>query len=358
MLIDFSDVLRVNVYTLGSTFLKLIKALNIDNLPLIDPSLYMARFTAQLNLDGEEISQANTHKVTNDALKVLQRMKRDWIHFGRRPSGLCGAALLLACHMNGFKKTTTDIVKVVKICDQTLKKRLVEFMHTSNGELSVEQFKAQPAELAGDGDNPPCFKQQQLYRKFISYDKDEEEEEDSEKAQNVEAEMKKSLADIKAQNQALDPLTPPASSVPASTIDLNTDSQTIYPTWEFVEVKEDLDEWSDMSDIDDEIEELLLDEDERKVKEQVWYELNRDWVELQELKAKNLAEKDANENGATKPRRKRKAETDADFSQPVPSMKKSITGTTASEVTKEVVSMKVNSTFSKKILYHNLDHLF
>lgn len=28
------------------------------------------------------------------ALRLLQRMKRDWMHTGRRPSGLCGAGTL------------------------------------------------------------------------------------------------------------------------------------------------------------------------------------------------------------------------------------------------------------------------
>lgn len=31
------------------------------------------------------------HEVSMTALRLLQRMKRDWMHTGRRPSGLCGA---------------------------------------------------------------------------------------------------------------------------------------------------------------------------------------------------------------------------------------------------------------------------
>eukprot|EP01137_Pigoraptor_chileana_P034806 Opistho-2@27900 len=47
MLLDFSDVLQVNVYTLGSTFLKLCRTLNI-RVPIIDPSLYIFRFAHKL----------------------------------------------------------------------------------------------------------------------------------------------------------------------------------------------------------------------------------------------------------------------------------------------------------------------
>jgi transcription factor IIIB 90 kDa subunit len=33
----------------------------------------------------------DTHNVSKTAQRLLQRMKRDWIDIGRRPSGLCGA---------------------------------------------------------------------------------------------------------------------------------------------------------------------------------------------------------------------------------------------------------------------------
>lgn len=33
------------------------------------------------------------HEVSMTALRLLQRMKRDWMHTGRRPSGLCGAGM-------------------------------------------------------------------------------------------------------------------------------------------------------------------------------------------------------------------------------------------------------------------------
>jgi len=32
-----------------------------------------------------------THEVAMTALRLVQRMKRDWMAQGRRPSGLCGA---------------------------------------------------------------------------------------------------------------------------------------------------------------------------------------------------------------------------------------------------------------------------
>jgi transcription factor IIIB subunit 2 len=78
MLIDFSDVLHASVYALGVTFMKLVRLLEIprDQIPMVDPSLYMARFAAQLEFGDK------THSVTTDALRLVQRMKRDWIHYG------------------------------------------------------------------------------------------------------------------------------------------------------------------------------------------------------------------------------------------------------------------------------------
>ncbi|KAF0044197.1 hypothetical protein F2P81_003355 [Scophthalmus maximus] len=54
-----------------------------------NPCLYIPRF-AQLLEFGEK-----NHDVAMTALRLVQRMKRDWMHTGRRPSGLCGAGLAL-----------------------------------------------------------------------------------------------------------------------------------------------------------------------------------------------------------------------------------------------------------------------
>ena len=51
---------------------------------------------------------------------------------GRRPAGICGAALLLAARMNNFRRSTEEIVQVVKIADTTLKKRLDGFKVSSS----------------------------------------------------------------------------------------------------------------------------------------------------------------------------------------------------------------------------------
>ena len=46
------------------------------------------------------------------ALRLVSRMKKDWMHFGRRPSGLCGAALLIAARLHAFNRSVYDVIKV------------------------------------------------------------------------------------------------------------------------------------------------------------------------------------------------------------------------------------------------------
>ncbi|CAG8608137.1 8483_t:CDS:2 [Paraglomus brasilianum] len=147
MLIDFSDILQVNVFTLGSTFLKLVRELCLI-LPLVDPSLYITRFASMLEF-GEE-----TQKVASDALRLVQRMDRDWMQTGRRPAGICGACLLIAARMNNFRRSVREVITVVKIADVTIKRRLEEFRNTPSGQLTVQQFKTMWLEQACD---PPAF---------------------------------------------------------------------------------------------------------------------------------------------------------------------------------------------------------
>uniref|UniRef100_A0A9J7XXQ0 Transcription factor IIIB 90 kDa subunit n=1 Tax=Cyprinus carpio carpio TaxID=630221 RepID=A0A9J7XXQ0_CYPCA len=138
---------RVNVYILGKTFLLLARELCI-NAPAVDPCLYIPRFAHMLEF-GEK-----THEVSMTALRLLQRMKRDWMHTGRRPSGLCGAALLVAARMHEFRRTVKEVISVVKVCEATLRKRLTEFEETPTSALTIDEFMRVDLEKECD---PPSF---------------------------------------------------------------------------------------------------------------------------------------------------------------------------------------------------------
>ncbi|ROL49663.1 Transcription factor IIIB 90 kDa subunit [Anabarilius grahami] len=95
-----------------------------------------------------------SHEVSMTALRLLQRMKRDWMHTGRRPSGLCGAALLVAARMHEFRRTIKEVISVVKVCEATLRKRLNEFEDTPTSELTIEEFMRVDLEQECD---PPSY---------------------------------------------------------------------------------------------------------------------------------------------------------------------------------------------------------
>ncbi|KAK9534159.1 hypothetical protein VZT92_009224 [Zoarces viviparus] len=113
-----------------------------------NPCLYIPRF-AQLLEFGEK-----NHDVSMTAMRLVQRMKRDWMHTGRRPSGLCGAALLVAARMHDFRRTIKEIISVVKVCETTLRKRLTEFEDTPTSQLTIEEFMKMDLDEECD---PPSF---------------------------------------------------------------------------------------------------------------------------------------------------------------------------------------------------------
>jgi transcription factor IIIB 90 kDa subunit len=117
MLIDFSDKLKINVFVLGQTYLKLRRVVGVENLPIIEPEIYIRRFAMELDFGTQ------TEKVAKDASRLVQRMDRDWMSSGRRPAGLCGAALFIASRMNNFDRRVKEIVYYVKVSDATVKKR-------------------------------------------------------------------------------------------------------------------------------------------------------------------------------------------------------------------------------------------
>lgn len=152
MLIDFSSRLQVSVYSIGSTFLKMCKQLHITDLPLVDPSLYIQSFATKLQLgDAKNV-------IINDAIKLAQRMSRDWMYEGRRPAGIAGACLLLACRMNNIRITHNEIVAVSHVGEETLQNRLNEFKTTNSAQMSIKDFREKFDSKDNDKELPPSLK--------------------------------------------------------------------------------------------------------------------------------------------------------------------------------------------------------
>ncbi|KAJ3256567.1 transcription factor TFIIIB subunit brf1 [Boothiomyces macroporosus] len=230
MMIDFADAFSTNVYQIGTVFLQLRNIFLGDRgnstMPLVDPSLYMARFTDKLDF-GED-----TKKVCNDANRVAQRMSRDWMTTGRRPSGICAAA-----RMNGYVRTPREIVLVVKICEGTLRKRLKEFQQTDSGKLSKTNFESIMLEQSAD---PPSFRNQKR-----KHGKQEEELEDLE---DVDELLQETTQYIESSN---------------------------FTNFNFQPMEESL---SDLDD-DPEVENALaMSDDEMEFKRELWTAENQDWI--------------------------------------------------------------------------------
>jgi len=128
-------MLQVNIFTLGSTYLKWLRVSHWPEKDIVEPSIFIARFIALLEFGDD------SHKVASDAVRIAARFKQDWIHEGRRTAGICGAAIYLAAQMNNYRRSIQEITQVVKIADVTILKRLEEFSVTPSAQLTVNDFK-------------------------------------------------------------------------------------------------------------------------------------------------------------------------------------------------------------------------
>ncbi|KAG2372257.1 uncharacterized protein HKW66_Vig0208750 [Vigna angularis] len=128
LLIDFSNYLRIDVYALGSVFLQLCEVLRLGEHPIV-----------QKPIDPNLIKRGSK-AVSDTALTIVASMKRDWMQTGRKPSGLCGAALYISAFAHGIKCSKPDILRIVHVCEATLTKRLVEFENTKCSSLTVEEL--------------------------------------------------------------------------------------------------------------------------------------------------------------------------------------------------------------------------
>lgn len=131
LLMDFAHLLELDVFKIGAIFMKIVSYLNIK-VPLIDPSLFMNRFYQKLKFKNPEI--------LTFAMRLISRMKRDWIVIGRRPNNLCGAALVTASRVYNEERTVQRVAKVVHVSVHTINLRLSEMADTQSANLSVTDF--------------------------------------------------------------------------------------------------------------------------------------------------------------------------------------------------------------------------
>lgn len=336
MLLDFADVLQTSVYSLGGTFLRLVRLLNLE-IPLIDPSFFVGRFAARLEFGDR------TQAVANTALRLVARMKRDWIQTGRRPAGVCAAGLIIAARIHGFRRTETEVVRVVRICETTLKRRLEEFGQTPSSKLTPEEFEGLWLEHEHD---PPAFIRNRS-------------KESAERAEKADAEVAEEMAKTASAMEAdLDDImpTPPATQ--------QQQAPAKYAIPEFVIKPYEAPDELNLSDLDedDEVHDVILAEDEIELKTRIWSTLNEDYLKAEAEKeriAVITAQTEAVKDGP-------KAELGVAETAAVPrkraprgprkaAPKPTEPASTAADAAKQMMTTK---RLSKKINYEALDSLF
>ncbi|TVY48195.1 Transcription factor IIIB 70 kDa subunit [Lachnellula occidentalis] len=151
MLIDFADRLQINVFKLGRTFKALHAAVSIakNGINPVLPEDLIWRFASKLEFGKD------CNKVAEDAIRMAQRMSLDWMVMGRRPSGVCGACIILAARMNNYRRSITEVVYIVKVTTHTIQKRLDEFKMTPSSALTVDEFLNN--EFLESSHDPPSF---------------------------------------------------------------------------------------------------------------------------------------------------------------------------------------------------------
>lgn len=156
MLIEISDALEEDVFEFGSTFLALLKSLSI-NIPNVGPDIYVFRFATRLQFPSRE----DTSRVSNTAVRIIKLMSENGINTGRRPSGVCGAALVMAARLHGFNRSVADVINLAKVHESTIRKRMTEFGNTNWADVTAEDFlssnEAQD-ECSKTEFTPPAFK--------------------------------------------------------------------------------------------------------------------------------------------------------------------------------------------------------
>ncbi|GMM30585.1 transcription factor TFIIIB subunit [Martiniozyma asiatica (nom. inval.)] len=382
MLIDFSSRLQVSVYAIGATFLKMVKALHITNLPLVDPSLFIQHYADKLDFGRHKL------RVIQDATKLAHRMGDDWIHEGRRPAGVAGACLLLAARMNNFRRTHIEIMAVTHIGSQTIQKRLKEFQDTNAAKLSVNEFReAKNIEES----LPPAFKKNRKEtdrRKKDIKDIDRIEEEISQdpvlgamledsditedeiqhhikmilrrRENDVKRKVNRKIVQVDGETKVIMDLDEEVAEM-EKMIEENRPRNLTTALPSTVEILAKIsDEPELLDDVDDpEIELCLLSPEESKQKERLWVGSNQEYLLQQEQKRlKQEADKIAGHS--TTIRKKKKDDDEIQkavkgFTNLGDVMRATLEGGSASDNAKTLLSSK---TLSKKINYNAVNNLF
>ncbi|KAL5711630.1 hypothetical protein ACHQM5_013896 [Ranunculus cassubicifolius] len=276
LLIDFSESLRTGVYELGAVFLQLCKLLRLEGHSniLVDPVLFLPRF-------AESLLHERNKKVERTAMKILASMKRDWMQTGRKPSGLCGAALYIAALSFGIDCKKSEIASVVHMCEDTLTKRLTEFENTESASLTVEEFTEKAEEFQFSMKSVGSDAERELLCKHKGSG-------DPHFSNGLCENCYKEFVEISGGIHGGSD--PPAFQRAERNRSKNTESPNLGRYHERDRVVGS-DESESLSDID--VDEYIHDKEETRMKKIIWERLNREYLDEQAMKQRVIQENEA-----------------------------------------------------------------
>ncbi|XP_042960702.1 transcription factor IIIB 60 kDa subunit-like isoform X5 [Carya illinoinensis] len=294
LLIDFSEFLGINVYVLGAVFLQLCQLLSLGEHPTIvkpvDPSLYIPRFAERKKHEG----------LWNCITHYSKHEKR--LDSGRKPSGLCGAALYISALSHGYRFSKSDIVEEliknaseVKACelseDRSLKSGELLCEHKNSGKphfahglcrSCYEDFVELSGGLHG-GSEPPAFRRAERERIAMESANKQGGESSvflmpwlgSENIEQLEGSQKAT------KNERLDLRENDSNSAAiGDQVETDSVSDACQKSMDTSLVNDD--ESDGLSDIDDvEVSGYLNNEEETRFKKIIWEEMNKEYLQEQ-----------------------------------------------------------------------------
>jgi transcription factor IIIB subunit 2 len=155
MLIDLADIIKTDVFLLGRCYKDLLNStdgLKEGTKPIIIEDLIF-RFATKLEFLHD------TNKVALSAIRIAQRMRHDNITHGRRPAGICGAALIMAARAHNYRRTVREVVYIAKVTMATLQERMEEFANVPSAQMTIRDFHEAKALPEASHDPPFVYKQ-------------------------------------------------------------------------------------------------------------------------------------------------------------------------------------------------------
>ncbi|KAK4213692.1 transcription factor iiib-like protein [Rhypophila decipiens] len=142
MLIDLADIIKTDVFLLGRSYKEFLNQFpdmredaRENSIPLED---LIFRFASKLEFYHD------TGKVAESAVRIAARMRYDNMTHGRRPAGICGAAIIMAARAHNYRRTVREVVYIAKVTMATLQERMEEFAMVPSAQMTISEFNETP----------------------------------------------------------------------------------------------------------------------------------------------------------------------------------------------------------------------